>query len=102
MPTLGTALDCVIRRLITHFVRLMPFEKSVAWIQSAKTHHQQSHLSGDVPKVTVGDSPRPEFRNSTANCAEILCAFSALFPFSGEANRRLGSIRLRDRLGSLI
>ena len=46
------------------------------------------------------ESPRPEFDNSTARCAGNLCATSAIFPFSGEIGRRLGSIELRDRFAS--
>jgi len=42
-------------------------------------------------------SPRSEFLRLLAYCAENLRASSAIFPFSGETSRRLGSITLRGR-----
>jgi hypothetical protein len=51
--------------------------------------------------IALGEeSLSTQFENSSARRAENLRAASALFPFSGEMSRRLGSIALRDRVAS--
>jgi hypothetical protein len=47
------------------------------------------------------ESPGPEFDIYSVCCAGNLRPSSALWPFSGETSRRLGSIALRDRDASV-